>query len=99
MRCELNHDASARYTEQLDADVDDCSTERQPLFRRATTTKLDHDHGNGLKPFGTEVVKIVLAELGDPDIRSPQLRFHDFRVQLAKPCRQFAFYLDGIGAG
>jgi hypothetical protein len=48
---------------------------------------------------GTEVIKIVLAELGDPNIRSPQLRLHHVRVQRAKPCRQFALYLDGIGAG
>jgi hypothetical protein len=28
-------------------------------------------------------MKVMLAELGDSDIRSPQLRLHDFRVQLA----------------
>src|SRR5262249_4360410 len=96
MRCELDHYRPARYTQQLGADIDDCSTESQPLFGRATTTKLDHNHGDRLKAIESEVIKIVRAELGDPDIRSPQLRLHHFRVQLAKPCRQFAFYLDGI---
>src|ERR1700687_5301724 len=35
MRCELDHDRSARYTEQLGADVDDCPASRQSLFRGA----------------------------------------------------------------
>src|SRR5215471_18754077 len=76
MRGELDHDRPARYTEQLDADVDDRPTESQPLLRRAVATELDHDHGDGLKALGTEVIEIVLAELGDPDIRAPQLRLH-----------------------
>jgi hypothetical protein len=42
---------------------------------------------------------IVLAEFGKADVRPPQLRLHEFGVQLAKPRRQFAFHLDGIGAG
>ena len=76
---------------KFDADVDDRPAERQPLFRRPTTTKLDENHGNGLKAVGTDVIKIVLAEFGDPDIGSPQLCLHYFRVKLAKPGRQFAF--------
>ena len=71
MRCELDHDRPARYAEQLNANVDDCPPQRQPVFRRTTTTKLNHDLGNGLKAGGTKVIKIVLTELGDPDIRSP----------------------------
>jgi len=72
---------------------------RQPLFRRATTTKLDHDHGDGLEAVGTEVIKIVLAELSDPDVGSPQLRLLTSAYSLQKPRCQFAFYLDRIGAG
>src|ERR1700730_11605663 len=71
----------------------------QPPFRRATATKLDHDHGDGLEAVGTEVIEIFVAELRDPDVRSPQLRLHEIRVQFAKACCQFALYLDGIGAG
>jgi len=64
-------------------------------LRRATAAKLDQDHGDGLEAVGTEVIKIVLAELGDADMRSPRLRLHEIRIQLAKPCCQFALYLDG----
>jgi len=45
------------------------------------------------------VIKVMLAELSDADIRPPQLRLHDIRVDLAKPARQLAFYFNEIGAG
>jgi hypothetical protein len=54
---------------------------------------------DGLEAVGAEAIKIVLAEFGEADIRPPQLRFHEFGVQLAKLCCEFALYLDGIGAG
>ena len=41
----------------------------------------------------------MLAELRDTDIWLPQLRLHYFRVGLAKPARQLAFYFAEIGAG
>jgi len=69
------------------------------LFRRATATKLDQDHDDGLKAVGAEAIKIVLAEFGEANVRPPQLRLHEIRVKLAKPRCQFAFHLDGIGAG
>ena len=43
--------------------------------------------------------KMIVAELSAPDIRSPQRCLRDFRIQLPKRCRHFAWYLDGISAG
>src|SRR5258705_9408496 len=99
MRRELDQHRSAGHVEQLDAGVDDRSTQSQALFRRATATKLDQDHDDGLKAVGAEAIKIVLAEFGEANVRPPQLRLHEIRVKLAKPRCQFAFDLDGIGAG
>ena len=45
------------------------------------------------------MIKIVFAQFGYADIRSPRLRLHDVRVQFTKPRRQFALYLDGLVAG
>jgi len=69
MRCELDEDRPAGHAEQLDAGVDDRSTQSQPLLCCATATKLDQDHGDGLEAVEAEAIKIVLAEFGKADVR------------------------------
>jgi hypothetical protein len=50
--------------------------------------KFDENHHDRFKAVGAEVKEIVLAKLGDADIRPPALRLHDVGIETAKPNSQ-----------
>jgi len=61
MLCELDHNRLPWNVKDIDADVDDCASERKPVTERPAPLELDQNHCNGLETIGTKTEEIVLS--------------------------------------
>src|ERR1700744_3916807 len=85
MRREFDQHPSPRHLQDLHACLDDAVRELEPVLAGAAGAKFDENHHDRFKAVGAEVKEIVLAKLGDADIRPPALRLHDVGIETAKP--------------